>query len=74
MSENNPFSRFPGAYLHTQNTKDDEEGAADEDNVADGFEGGDEGLHHQLQTWSSTDHSEQRTPGETQTQVSSFLT
>lgn len=47
-----------GAYLHTKNAKDDEEGAADEDNVADGFEGGDEGLHHQLQAWSSTDHSE----------------
>lgn len=65
---------FPGAYLHTKNAKDDEEGAADEDNVADGFEGGDEGLHHQLQAWSSADHSERRNPGETETPVSSLLT
>lgn len=68
------FCWFPGAYLYTQNAKDDEEGAADEDNVADGFEGGDEGLHHQLQAWSSTDHSEQRKAGETQTHVSLFFT
>lgn len=52
-----------GAYLHTKNAKDDKEGTADEDNVADGFEGGDEGLHHQLQAWSSADHSERRKPG-----------
>lgn len=64
---------FPGAYLHAQNTKDDEEGAADEDNVADRFEGGDEGLHYQLQAWSSTDHSGRRKAGEKQTQVNSFL-
>lgn len=57
---------FPGAYLDAKNAKDDEEGAADEDNVANGFEGGDEGLNHQLQAWSSADHSERRKP-ETET-------
>lgn len=48
-------------YLHSKDAKDYEERTADEDDVADGFEGGDERLYHQLQTWSSADHSEQRT-------------
>lgn len=47
---------FSFSYLYTKNAKDDKECATDEDNVANGFEGGDEGLHHQLQTWSSADH------------------
>lgn len=48
------------SYLHPKNAKDDEECTTDEDNVANGFEGGDEGLHHQLQTWSSANHPEER--------------
>ena len=47
---------FDGVYLHAENTKDDEEGAADEDDVADWLEGRDEGLDDQLQPWSSADH------------------
>lgn len=63
---------FLFAHLNPENTEDDEEGAADEDNVADGFEGGDEGLHHQLQTWSSADHS--GSARSNQTNVSSVST
>lgn len=51
---------FPFSYLYPKNAKDDEECTTDEDNVANGFEGGDEGLHHQLQTWSSANHPEER--------------
>lgn len=47
-------------YLHPKNAKDDEECTTDEDNVADGFEGSDEGLHYQLQTRSSANHPEER--------------
>lgn len=48
------------SYLDPEDTKDDEECAADEDNVANGFEGGDESFHHQLQAWGSANHSEER--------------
>lgn len=48
------------SYLHSKNTKDDEESTTDEDNVANRFEGGDEGLNHEFQTWSSANHSERR--------------
>lgn len=47
------------SHLDTKNAKDNEEGATDEDDVADGLEGRDERLHHQLQTWSSADHPEE---------------
>lgn len=50
---------FVFSYLHPKNAKDDEECTTDEDNVANGFKGGDEGLHHQLQTWSSANHPEE---------------
>lgn len=43
-------------YLHPQDAKHYEEGAADKDNVPDGSEGGDERLHNQLQSWGSADH------------------
>lgn len=33
-------------YLHPQNAEDNEEGTADQDNVPDGSEGGDESLHN----------------------------
>lgn len=39
---------FPFSYLYPEYAKDDEESTADEHDVADGFEGGDEGLYHQL--------------------------
>lgn len=45
-------------YLNTKDTEDDEEGAADEHDVADGLEGRDERLDDQLQPWSSADHPE----------------
>lgn len=41
--------RVDTPHLHPQDAEDDEEGAADEDYVADGLEGGDERLHYQLQ-------------------------
>lgn len=53
--------QFPSSYLYPKYAKDDEERTTDENNVANGFEGGDEGLHHQLQTWSSANHPEDRT-------------
>lgn len=51
-------------YLNTKDAKDDEKGTADEDNVADGLEGRDQGLDHQLQSWSSADHPVGQTGGE----------
>lgn len=45
-----------GVYLNTKNTKDDEEGTADKDDVANGLEGCDEGLDYELQPWSPADH------------------
>lgn len=47
------------SYLYSENAKDDEECTTDEDNVANRFEGGDEGLHHQLQPWSSANYSKE---------------
>lgn len=44
-------------YLHPQDAKDDEESAADEDNVSYGLEGRNECLHHQLQARGSADDS-----------------
>lgn len=44
------------SHLDTKNAKDNEESATDEDDVANGLEGRDERLHHQLQTRSSADH------------------
>lgn len=43
-------------YLHPQDAKDDEEGAADKNDVADGSKRGDERLHDQFQSWGSADH------------------
>lgn len=51
-------------YLNTKDAKDDEKGTADEDNVANGLEGRDQGLDHQLQSWSSADHPVGQTGGE----------
>lgn len=44
------------AHLDSQDAEDDEEGAADEDDVADGPQGGDERLHDQLQPRRSAYH------------------
>ena len=44
--------------LDPEDAEDDEEGAADEHDVADGLEGGQQGLHHQLQPRRSVYHSE----------------
>ena len=43
-------------YLDSQNTKDDEECAADEDDVADGLQRGEESLDHQLEAGRPVDH------------------
>ena len=47
---------FDCIYLNTKNAKDDEEGTADEDNVANRLERRDEGLDYQFQPWSPADH------------------
>lgn len=47
---------FNYVYLNTEDAKDDEESTADQNNVADGLEGCDEGLNHQLQPRSSADY------------------
>lgn len=44
------------AHLDSQDAEDDEERAADEDDVADGPQGGDERLHDQLQPRRSAYH------------------
>lgn len=44
------------AHLDSKDTEDDEERAADEDDVADGPQGGDERLHDQLQPRRSAYH------------------
>ena len=46
-----------GTHLHAQDAEDDEKGTADENNVADGSQRWQQCLHHQLQAWSSADHS-----------------
>ena len=38
--------------LDPEDAEDEEEGAADDDDVADGLEAGEQGLHHQLEAWS----------------------
>lgn len=45
LMQTSPYVR---THLHSQDAKDDEEGAADEDDVPDGPQRGDEGLHDQL--------------------------
>lgn len=47
-------------HLHSQDAKDDKEGAADEDDVPDGPQRGDEGLHDQLQSRGAADHPGKR--------------
>lgn len=54
--ENNSTSIFDDVYLNTKNAKNDKEGTADEDDVADGLEGRDEGLDYELQSWSPANH------------------
>lgn len=46
------------SYLNSQDAKDNEEGTADDHYIADGFQRGHEGLDHQLEPWSSADHTE----------------
>ncbi len=45
------------SHLYSQDAKDNEEGAADDHNVADGLQGRHQGLHHQLQPRGSADHA-----------------
>lgn len=49
-------SIYARTHLHSQNAKDDKERAADEDDVPDGPQRGDECLHHQLQSRGAADH------------------
>ena len=48
------------SYLDPENAEYDEERATDEDDVADGSEGGEEGGDDQLQTGRSADHPDQQ--------------
>ena len=45
-------------YLNSQDSKDDEESATDEDNVADGFERREESLDDELESGSPVDDSQ----------------
>ena len=38
--------------LDTEDAEDEEEGAADDDDVADRLEAGEQGLHHKFESWS----------------------
>ena len=57
-------ARFPkinpavGIYLNAEDSEDDEECAADQYNVADGFEGRQECLDNQLEPWCPVDDPE----------------
>lgn len=43
-------------YLHTKDAVEKEEGAANENDLSDGFNWGDQSFHSQLQFWGSLDH------------------
>lgn len=45
------------SHLHSQDAEDDEEGAADHHDVADGLQRRHQGLDHQLQPRGSADHA-----------------
>ena len=46
------------SYLNTEDPEDDEEGTADEDDVADGLERGEESLHDELEAGRAVDDAE----------------
>lgn len=50
--------RVAHSHLHSQDSEDDEEGATDDHDVADGLQRRHEGLNHQLQARSSADDPE----------------
>lgn len=45
------------SHLYSQDAKDNEEGTADDHDVADGLQGRHQGLYHQLQARGSADHA-----------------
>lgn len=47
----------PPTHLHSQDSKNNKKGTADDHNVANGLQRRHQCLHHQLQTWSSADHT-----------------
>ena len=49
---------YPSSDLDPEDAEYEEESAADENDVPDGFEGDEEGLDHQLEAGSAVDHSE----------------
>lgn len=51
------MSECRAPHLHAEYAEDDEERAADEDDVADGPERREQGLDHQLQARGAVDHS-----------------
>lgn len=55
-------SRHGRTHLHSQDAKDDKECAADEDDVPDGPQRGDECLHDQLQSRGTANHPEKSKP------------
>ena len=46
--------------LNSQNAEDDEESATDENYISDRFQGREQSLNNQLQTWSSIYHPDTR--------------
>ena len=48
--------------LDTEDAEDEEEGAADDDDVADGLEAGEQGLHHQLEARRPVNDMVKKTP------------
>ena len=54
-----PFEKkFIVAHLNSENAKNNEKGAADEDDVSDRLQGREEGLDHQFEAWRAVDHPE----------------
>lgn len=56
-SSSTPLLTLP-SHLYSQDAKDNEEGAADDHDVADGLQRRHQSLHHQLQPRRSADHTE----------------
>ena len=52
------IAHYPTSDLDPEDAEYEEESAADEDDVADGFERDEERLDHQLQTRGPVDHTE----------------
>lgn len=54
--------RYPEAHLDSENAKDNEESAADQNYVSNGLQRSDQSLNHQLQAWGSANNPGAGTP------------